>query len=804
MNSLGYEKQVSTVELTPNEKIYSVSFLLKVKVEELNVVVLKPYEKISSSGNVTTIQVNPFNDGSEQTVEDILKNLPGIEVLNDGSIKAHGKFIDKLLIEGEDLFNSNYKILSKNLDAKVIDAIEILDSFEDNPILAKVIDSEKVALNLVLKEEYKNIWFGNLSMGLGSSERVATSLNLGLIRKKIKFFYFGDYNNLGERAFEQIEGNTSSININTFSREERIEPNISPVYSIQNNENNILQNGQSTFNKALINSLSFVTNLNSKIKLRGTGYFTNDIQNQFFSSETVFNTGENPVRYSESNNTIAEKSIFGGELELKYDKGENVYIKNFMIYRSTPTKSSSELLFNENDINQNLRERNHSFYNHFNHSFLFEDDNVINTYLYFGKNKINQKAHINSPVLNNLFSLSENESINNSSDDDVNVYGGKSMLISTFQKFQNTIEVGYESLKETRNNKFIISDLGNGTAIDSLQNKIEYIRRKFQIKTQLNYSFSEKVELSAGFSLDYLNISTGVSETKKWLFNPKVILKLKKMKIGRFHFSYIKNYDNPESILFLENYQLQNYQSFIRGTDTIYLPNNNQFGFNYQWNNEMKTKNISLRARYRFSDGKYSTENDIGQDLIFSSYRFVDSGNFVSSNINYTSYFKKLNISTNLGTSQNWSIIPVRANTANFQDLKLYTSLYSFAGTTYFKSPVNFTFKLNLNNSKSNFNNIIVKTNWENLAIDINYKISDSWIASLNNEIYWVENSNYYFTGFNLNYTPKESKFSFQLVLNNLMNERTYSTINIDDFSTYRSDIQLLPRYALVSAKYRF
>jgi hypothetical protein len=41
------------------------------------------------------------------------KKLPGIEVQQDGSIKAHGVTIDKLL-KIEDMFDKNYKLLLKS------------------------------------------------------------------------------------------------------------------------------------------------------------------------------------------------------------------------------------------------------------------------------------------------------------------------------------------------------------------------------------------------------------------------------------------------------------------------------------------------------------------------------------------------------------------------------------------------------------------------------------------------------------------------------------------------------------------
>src|SRR5690606_28164776 len=211
--------------------------------------------------------------------------------------------IDKLLIEGEDMFDKNYTMLSKNLDAKVLDAIQILDGFEDNPILAKAIESDKVALNLLLKENYKNIWFGNVSTGLGTENRIELASNIGLIKKNIKFFNFNNYNNLGKKASEQLEGAPSSMSTNGSFREEKIEFDIEPIYDIQNNDIPFFNEGQGTFNKAFIDALSFVTSLNSNLKIRGTGYFINDNQNQFFSSETTFNTGETPIFYSEYSNT---------------------------------------------------------------------------------------------------------------------------------------------------------------------------------------------------------------------------------------------------------------------------------------------------------------------------------------------------------------------------------------------------------------------------------------------------------------------------------------------------------------------
>jgi hypothetical protein len=218
VSSLGHTKKELKIAINSKTNITQ-NFTLDDKIESLHEVVIASDQKIKIDRDTTTIKVARFGNKTELTVEDILKKLPGIEVQKDGTIKAHGKTIDKLLVEGEDMFDSNYKLLSKNLDAKVLDAVQIIDGFEDNPILKKLTNSDKVALNLKLKKDKQNIWFGNVTAGAGivSENRWKEGVNLGLLRKKIKLFYLADYNNSGEKATDQVS-NAITEN-NTFGED---------------------------------------------------------------------------------------------------------------------------------------------------------------------------------------------------------------------------------------------------------------------------------------------------------------------------------------------------------------------------------------------------------------------------------------------------------------------------------------------------------------------------------------------------------------------------------------------------------
>ena len=244
VSCLGYHKKTLFINIKTNT---IQNFILEEKIESLQEIVVESGKKIRIEQDTTTIKVASFGNKTEQTVEDILKKLPGIEVSKDGTIKAHGKTIDKLLVEGEDMFNQNYKLLSKNLDAKVLDAVQIIDNFEDNHILKKLDNSDRVALNLKLKKGKTNVWFGNITLGSGiiSENRWKESLNIGLLKKKIKLFYLSDYNNLGEKASDLIY--TNVIDRNSFSND-RFEYKTKNLFNINNNEVQFFSKTQSVFN----------------------------------------------------------------------------------------------------------------------------------------------------------------------------------------------------------------------------------------------------------------------------------------------------------------------------------------------------------------------------------------------------------------------------------------------------------------------------------------------------------------------------------------------------------------------------
>ncbi|MBO0329771.1 carboxypeptidase-like regulatory domain-containing protein [[Muricauda] lutisoli] len=804
VSGLGFETSQHIINIEPNKSEYQITFILNEKVEHLDEVTLKPNEKIYRTGNVTKINVDAFKDGTEQTIEDILRELPGIEILQDGSIKAHGRFISKLLVEGDDLFDDKYKVLSKNLDAKILDEVEIIDQFESNPVLSKVTESENVALNLILKDEYKNVWFGNVGLGLGNNDRIKSSANIGLIKKKVKFFYLGGYNNLGQTGTGQTGNASKTININTLVQEKRVESSLSPIYEVAPIRINQMDEKDIVLNNASLNSISLVCNLNSELKIRGTGIFANDIEDQMIFKETLFTTGQELFRYTENQHTSFEKSNATGELELQYYPREEAYYKNLVKFNSSPQYTEMLNGFNGNDVQQDLTNYDTSFYNHFDSSHLLWNKHLMHNYAYFGMQSIGHNGRLISPTLYNLLADGEVGEVHHISDGFSKIYGVISKLIFNQKKYKQSLELENQKKKVTRENQFIVNKNHQGAHIDSLENHITFDSNKFQASFNSSFDISEHLRVKTEFSIEHLNINFDQSFFSKWMLIPKIILRIRNTSIGSFGLDYQRDFTEPLLDYFLMNFQLTGYQSFKKGVDFINVPRKNQFSFHYQIANKIKTQQLTLKSKFKRNEAEYAQNIQIDESIILKGYDFVKGGTNFTTTLDYTSFFKKLNFSSNLGANINWSKLPYKLNTSNFSNLGLFSKGINISGTTYFEFPVNLDFDFSSNWTRSNYNGIVSYSNWINLSANLLLKINKEISGSFSNKYLKMPNATYFSEDFDVHYTPQNSKFSYQIMGNNIANQRIFTILNIDEYSTTSTQIKLIPRYILASIKYRF
>ncbi len=153
-----------------------------------------------------------FNAASYRTqpnavVEDLLKRLPGVEVGTDGSITANGKSVTKILVDGKEFFSDDPKVASKNLPVDMIDRLQVVDRKSDLARLTGVDDGEEeTVINLTVKKNMKNGWFGNAEAGYGTDDRYKLSLNINRFWDGNQITLLGGANNINDMGFNDGGG----------------------------------------------------------------------------------------------------------------------------------------------------------------------------------------------------------------------------------------------------------------------------------------------------------------------------------------------------------------------------------------------------------------------------------------------------------------------------------------------------------------------------------------------------------------------------------------------------------------------
>ncbi len=146
-----------------------------------------------------------FKTRPNAVVEDLLKKLPGVEVDRDGKIMAQGEEVRKVLVNGKEFFGDDPKIATKNLEAEAVDKVQVFDKKSDLAIFTGMDDgNQQRAINLKLKKNRKQGYFGKILGGYGTDNRHRGQMNINSFTDDTQLSAIGMSNNINERGFSTM------------------------------------------------------------------------------------------------------------------------------------------------------------------------------------------------------------------------------------------------------------------------------------------------------------------------------------------------------------------------------------------------------------------------------------------------------------------------------------------------------------------------------------------------------------------------------------------------------------------------
>ena len=176
----------------------SIHMLLKSRL--LHEVIIKgTAAEIKIKGDTTEFNAAAYKIQPNAKVEDLLKQLPGIQVDKDGKITAQGQTVNKVLVDGEEFFGDDPTLVTKNIRADMVDKVQLYDKKSDQAAFTGIDDGKKEkTLNIKLKADKKNGMFGKAEVGDGTENIYQAQVLFNAFKAKQKFSVYGTLGNNGK------------------------------------------------------------------------------------------------------------------------------------------------------------------------------------------------------------------------------------------------------------------------------------------------------------------------------------------------------------------------------------------------------------------------------------------------------------------------------------------------------------------------------------------------------------------------------------------------------------------------------
>tara|TARA_R110000868_G_scaffold303534_3_gene564052 strand:- start:19726 stop:22413 length:2688 start_codon:yes stop_codon:yes gene_type:complete len=772
---------------------------------------------ISVRGDTIVYDTDSFVTGTEKKLKDVLANLPGVEINEDGQIEVEGKKVTKVMVEGKDFFDGDSKLAADNIPANALDKIEVLRNFNEvTQMKGLTNDTDNVALNIKLKKGKKKFWFGEITAGYGTNDSYLAHPKLFYYSPDYSINIITDLNNIGEapfnrRDYQNFTGGFRNLGSSSGSSID-IGGDGLGLSSLQNNR---AKNINTKF--AAVN-FSYSPKENWDLSGFGIYSYTGTLmENQTRRVYISSNETEDATTATDQTAHLGLakfSSIYkpNERLQIDYDvllkKSDDYELENVLSISNitdeiTETKKQKPLSVSQNaniyytSLNakniiafeaQHIFQDEDPFYNAIRDNFAFTDvfpvDEGQNIYnLNQGKNTITNKVDAKvdyywvTGMKSNLnFTLGTTQSRQNFDSNIFQILDGGSILNFTETEFNNDVIYNISDLYLGFHYKVIagIFTFNPGATLH------QYGAKNTQLGTTV------KDNLTALLPDLYINAQ------------------LKKSENIRFNYRVSRSFTDVNN--FAEAYVLNNYNSVYSGNRDLESALNHNLSLNFFSFNMFNFTNIFGNVTYtKRIDALKSASEIIGINRIGTTINSNLEDESLSANGRYQRTFGKIKAS--VGANVSWS------TTNNIVDLQprkseSFTQNYTSSLASNFRSAPNLElgYRYSVNNYDNGGRATTYYTNRPFAKFDASFL--KNFIVTLDYDYYKYRDkentifNTYSFLEGNLSYQKKDSSWEFGIKGTNLLDTSTLNRDSTNELYFTTSSYFIQPRYVLFTVKY--
>ncbi|MFT3911791.1 MAG: outer membrane beta-barrel protein [Ferruginibacter sp.] len=158
--------------------------------------------KIQIKEDTVSYKIDSTMYRKNDNVEQVLKNLPGVQVDKNGTVTAQGKEVTKVKVNGKEFFGGDVRTATRELNADMVDKIQIIDDYGDQASFTGVKEGDPTkTMNIQLKKDKNKGVFGNISAGAGTEQRYMSSISINKFNNNQQLSLIGNLNNTNASPF---------------------------------------------------------------------------------------------------------------------------------------------------------------------------------------------------------------------------------------------------------------------------------------------------------------------------------------------------------------------------------------------------------------------------------------------------------------------------------------------------------------------------------------------------------------------------------------------------------------------------
>lgn len=156
---------------------------------------------VVQKGDTTEMSASAYKVNVDATAQDLVQKMPGVTIEN-GTVKAHGEDIKRVLLDGKNYFGEDAAMALQNLPAEVVDKVQVYNKMSDQSEFTGFDDgnSSKV-LNIITRADRRKGENGVFTGGTDFADKYQVSGRLNILRNNKKITLTGGANNINQQTF---------------------------------------------------------------------------------------------------------------------------------------------------------------------------------------------------------------------------------------------------------------------------------------------------------------------------------------------------------------------------------------------------------------------------------------------------------------------------------------------------------------------------------------------------------------------------------------------------------------------------